>query len=608
AGEKVTLVSTVTVNDQHGGTDTATVTITITGSNDTPVITSAAQTGAVTEDTNVDSSGNLNAAGGPITFTDVDLTDTHTVSASAPTFVWSGGTLTAAQQAALTAASTFTPTLTHDATGGSTGIVGWTFSVSDNAVDFLAAGQTLTQTYTVKVADNNGGFTTQDVTITITGTDDAFVIAPNETLDLKSQPNNTLAHPLIQNDGTIVASTNNPNFIIAGNITGTGQIFISNNTTLTIEGAVGPSQTVQFAIGQGVPPALVLNDPTKFQATISGFQGKDQIDLVNIDPALINYANGILTITGATNTITFAGSPNLKFASDGHFGTLITDPPPSTTTAVASTTTADASTTTTDATVTPVAKTSTLTATKTTSSQTKATSATETASSRTNATLAAVDEASVVALSTAVAVAVALDTAVADPGKMSSLTISGDGTAVDITNAVSGSDSFTVNSGAALGFSPISHGMAGAPTDNGAVEVSNGKPAGAVSETGTFKIDAAATPQLEHSDAVNAPVITDGANADAINVPGDHTTKTAWRVSDDGRGGKTAHNAPVSETGEDTSAQSTAPDNHISVSSPFTETPSGNGDHSASAFKPSADHDATVDPGINLASIPKDHL
>src|SRR5262249_40659018 len=82
----------------------------------------------------------------------------------------------------------------------------------------------------------------------------------------------------------------------------------------------------------------------------------------------------------------------------------------------------------------------------------------------------------------------------------------------------------------------------------------------------------------------------------------------AWHASDDGRGGKTAHNAPVSETGENTSAQSTAADNHISVSSPFTETPSGNGDHSASAFKPSADHDATVDPGINLASIPKDHL
>src|SRR5262249_57953293 len=61
-------------------------------------------------------------------------------------------------------------------------------------------------------------------------------------------------------------------------------------------------------------------------------------------------------------------------------------------------------------------------------------------------------------------------------------------------------------------------------------------------------------------------------------------------------------------TGEDTSAQSTPADNHVSVSNPFTATPSGNGDHTASAFKPSVDHDATVDPGINLASSPKDQL
>src|SRR5262249_38668529 len=67
---------------------------------------------------------------------------------------------------------TFTPTLTHDATGGSTGIVGWTFSVSDKAVEFLAAGQTLTQTYTVLVADNNGGLTPPDVTLTHTRTPD----------------------------------------------------------------------------------------------------------------------------------------------------------------------------------------------------------------------------------------------------------------------------------------------------------------------------------------------------------------------------------------------------------------------------------------------------
>src|SRR5262249_46034094 len=133
AGQTLTQTYTVKVADNNGDFATQNVTITITGSNEAPVITSTAQTGAVTEDTNIDNSGNLNA-GGTIAFTDVNLTDTHTVSASASTFAWAGGTLTAAQQAALTAASTFTPTLTHDATG-STGTVGWTFSVSDNAVD-----------------------------------------------------------------------------------------------------------------------------------------------------------------------------------------------------------------------------------------------------------------------------------------------------------------------------------------------------------------------------------------------------------------------------------------------------------------------------------------
>src|SRR5262245_17610148 len=417
-------------------------------------------------------------------------------------------------------------------------------------------------------------------------------------VDLKNEPNRTLAHPLIENDGTIQAAANNPCFVI-GDITGTGLIFIANNTTLTIEGSVGSGQTVQFQIGQGVPPVLVLTDPSEFHATISGFQGRDQIDLEGMTIAQATAWVASITFVGFTGTF--------KFASDGHGGTLLSDPPASTTTADASTTTADASTTTTDATVTPVAKTSTLTATKTTSSQTNVTSATvtETASSRTNATsaAAAADEAIMVALSTAVAVAVSAAASDADAGEMPRLAISGSDTAVD-TSTVSGSDSFTVDAGAAPKLSPISDRMAGTLTDNGTVEVINGAPAGAVSETGAFKIDAGAALQLDGSDAVNGLVITDGTSADAINLPGDHTITTARHVSDDGRGGKTAHESPVSATGEDTSAQSTSADHGFSVTSALT--PSGSGAYSAFPFKPNVDHPATIDPGINLAFIPKD--
>jgi hypothetical protein len=147
----------------------------------------------------------------------------------------------------------------------------------------------------------------------------------------------------------------------------------------------------------------------------------------------------------------------------------------------------------------------------------------------------------------------------------------------------------------------MTSGYATAEVINGNLQIAD-----IASETEAFTVDAGAAPEL--SDVVNGPVTTDATNAHAINVPGDQTTKTAWHASDDGRGGKTVHNAPASEPGEDTSARSTSTDNHFTVSSPSTETPSGNGDHSGPAFKPSVEHDAAVDPGIKFASLPKDQL
>src|SRR5262249_4627927 len=84
AGGKAKLVSKMTVNDQHGGTDTATVTITITGSKETPGVAAAdkCETGSVTELTNTTGSS---PASGTIHFTDVDLTDRPTASITAQT-------------------------------------------------------------------------------------------------------------------------------------------------------------------------------------------------------------------------------------------------------------------------------------------------------------------------------------------------------------------------------------------------------------------------------------------------------------------------------------------------------------------------------------------
>ena len=46
----------------------------------------------------------------------------------------------------------------------------WSFNSTPQAFNFLAAGESLTLTYTVKADDGHGGIDNQTVTITITGT------------------------------------------------------------------------------------------------------------------------------------------------------------------------------------------------------------------------------------------------------------------------------------------------------------------------------------------------------------------------------------------------------------------------------------------------------
>ena len=64
-----------------------------------------------------------------------------------------------------------------DTTGSGTGGSDtWTFSAQDGNFDYLAAGETVTLTYTVQVDDGHGGIVTLPVTIIVTGTNDTPVI------------------------------------------------------------------------------------------------------------------------------------------------------------------------------------------------------------------------------------------------------------------------------------------------------------------------------------------------------------------------------------------------------------------------------------------------
>ena len=159
AGQILTQLYDVTVDDLHGGTAVQTVTITISGTNDAPTITSAAQAGAATEiaDLAAGETATTHSANGAVTFADVDGLDTHTAAFAAQGPGYRGAfALAPVNQGADS--------------------VGWSFSVADADLDDLQAGQILTQLYDVTVDDLHGGTAVQTVTITISGTNDAPTI------------------------------------------------------------------------------------------------------------------------------------------------------------------------------------------------------------------------------------------------------------------------------------------------------------------------------------------------------------------------------------------------------------------------------------------------
>jgi VCBS repeat-containing protein len=57
-----------------------------------------------------------------------------------------------------------------------TGTITWSFDSGSEAFDYLAVGESLTLTYTVQVSDSQGATDTQEVTISVTGTNDAPII------------------------------------------------------------------------------------------------------------------------------------------------------------------------------------------------------------------------------------------------------------------------------------------------------------------------------------------------------------------------------------------------------------------------------------------------
>src|SRR6185312_15886982 len=217
--DQLTLTFTVQVSDGFGGVVTQDVVVTVNGTEDAPGITSSAQSGSVSEIADNAAGENITVhhQTGTITFTDVDLSDIETSSVTArqvtAATLANGYTLTAAQQNALLNAFTI-DAATHSSVNG-TGTVGWHYDISDGALDFLGDDDQLTLTFTVQVNDGQGGIVSQNVVITVNGTEDVPVVTTT---------NNSFAE---------LPGTNNPNTDSVSGTISFNDVDLSDRPTLT---------------------------------------------------------------------------------------------------------------------------------------------------------------------------------------------------------------------------------------------------------------------------------------------------------------------------------------------------------------------------------------
>lgn len=238
-GETLTLVYHVAVTDPSGATAVQDVTVTILGTNHPVVITSGPESTTVSELAGTTGSAAIDTTptvpAGTLAFTDADTGDAHTVAVTlAPT---SGPTVPAATQADLATALT---TTLHDSTGTGSGSIDWNFAIPDHDLDYLAAGETLTVNYNVKVSDATTS-ATQTVSVVITGANDAVAITSGpQSASVAEQAGVTGSTSL---DTTTPVPTGTLAFTDV-DLSDTHSVGIAINSAITSDGSLIPDNTM----------------------------------------------------------------------------------------------------------------------------------------------------------------------------------------------------------------------------------------------------------------------------------------------------------------------------------------------------------------------------
>ncbi|MBM5820575.1 MAG: hypothetical protein FJ070_10915, partial [Cyanobacteria bacterium K_DeepCast_150m_m2_101] len=204
-GETLSEAFTYTVSDGYTSTK-AVLTLTITGSNDAPVIT-ATDTNRVHQEDEVITPDRIHSSG-ILRFTDRDASNRSNTTVALSSYSISNGSLPSALQQQIASALAAGFNLNGDLVNMNSGTVGWDFSIDNTLLQGLRASDTVTATYTITVANTQAAgsgtgeeslTSTQSVVITLLGRNDQPLISVNTGLGGRD------ATTLMESGGTLQA-------------------------------------------------------------------------------------------------------------------------------------------------------------------------------------------------------------------------------------------------------------------------------------------------------------------------------------------------------------------------------------------------------------------
>jgi VCBS repeat-containing protein len=361
-GQTATITVTYNVIDAHGATVAQTETITVTGTNDAPVIVPTGTTAAAIADS-IDA-GAVTAQGA-IAFSDADLTDVHQITST------SSGT---------TIGSLSFGTITPGTSGGSGGSFGWTYHADPaqaEAALLASSNGIVTETFTVTIADGHGGTVNQTITVTLaanvwlgSGTISTFaltetegaqasnwndpanwsqgvptasqIVLINTDTSINLDVNAVVGSLLIAAGTSIFLTTSNGAhaLTVTGDFHNAGHIELAPGTLLEVTGTVENTGTVVIDdIYTPSGAALVIDHTVTLEGhgwvTLAGSadrisSGSADAKLINVDNTINGYGklgDGHLDITNQHNGSIIADAPykliiDVRFADFLNYGTV----------------------------------------------------------------------------------------------------------------------------------------------------------------------------------------------------------------------------------------------------------------------------------------------